>query len=269
MGSVRPLAQRHRHPYDRGRDPGRAGARRRPRPGGLGGDPAGLALPRDRFGQRVGVHQRPSYRYGQGQEIQFTRGRPYKRDDNAHIEQKNWTHVRKLVGYWRYDTPAAVAALNARYQHVLRLFHNLFLPSVKLVAKERRRAPAPPLRCASHATTQDPSPQDDVLVGLGELMPSLAEWNISGRRRLASGQIPVGHGIVDCHRHDKQRADELGWARYGMSNQRQPASITRPRTPADRGLAHGSSYPLRFIPRSSSHWFPCRPRATTAGGQLP
>ena len=155
------------------------------------------------------------YRYGQGQEIQFTRGRPYKRDDNAHIEQKNWTHVRKLVGYWRYDTPAAVAALNARYQHVLRLFHNLFLPSVKLVAKERRRAPAPPLRCASHATTQDPSPQDDVLVGLGELMPSLAEWNISGRRRLASGQIPVGHGIVDCHRHDEQRADELGWARYG------------------------------------------------------
>ena len=36
--------------------------------------------------------------------IQFTRGRPYKKDDNAHIEQKNWTHVRKMVGYQRYDT---------------------------------------------------------------------------------------------------------------------------------------------------------------------
>jgi hypothetical protein len=77
------------------------------------------------------------YRYCQAQEIQFTRGRPYKKDDNAHIEQKNWTHVRKLVGYWRYDTPTAVAALNALYQHELRLFHNLFLPSVKLVTKER------------------------------------------------------------------------------------------------------------------------------------
>jgi hypothetical protein len=77
------------------------------------------------------------YRYCQAQEIQFTRGRPYKKDDNAHIEQKNWTHVRKLVGYWRYDTPAAVDALNALYQHELRLFHNLFLPSVKLVAKVR------------------------------------------------------------------------------------------------------------------------------------
>jgi hypothetical protein len=77
------------------------------------------------------------YRYGQAQEIPFTRGRPYKKDDNAHIEQKNWTHVRKLVGDWRYDTPAAVAALNDLYRHELRLFHNLFLPSVKLLGKER------------------------------------------------------------------------------------------------------------------------------------
>ena len=77
------------------------------------------------------------YRYCQAQGIQFTRGRPYQKDDNAHIEQTNWTHVRKLVGYLRYDTPAAGAALNALYRHELRLFQNLFLPSVKLVRKER------------------------------------------------------------------------------------------------------------------------------------
>ena len=75
--------------------------------------------------------------YCQAQEIQFTRGRPYKKDDNAHIEQKNWTHVRKLVGYLRYDTPAAVAAMNDLYGHELRLFQNLFLPSVKLRRKVR------------------------------------------------------------------------------------------------------------------------------------
>ncbi len=77
------------------------------------------------------------YRYCQAQEIQFTRGRPYKKDDNAHIEQKNWTHVRKLIGYLRYDTPEAVAALNDLYAHELSLLQNLFLPSVKLVSKER------------------------------------------------------------------------------------------------------------------------------------
>lgn len=75
--------------------------------------------------------------YCQRQEIQFTRGRPYKKDDNAHIEQKNWTHVRKLLGYVRYDTPAAQAAIHRLYRDELRLFQNLFLPSVKLLGKER------------------------------------------------------------------------------------------------------------------------------------
>ena len=75
--------------------------------------------------------------YCQRHRIQFTRGRPYKKDDNAHIEQKNWTHVRKLLGYVRYDSPAAVAAMNALYRQDLRLFQNLFLPSVKLVQKIR------------------------------------------------------------------------------------------------------------------------------------
>jgi len=74
--------------------------------------------------------------YCRAEGIQFTRGRPYKKDDNAHIEQKNWTHVRKLIGYDRYDTPTAVEAMNRLYAD-LRLLQNLFLPSVKLVTKTR------------------------------------------------------------------------------------------------------------------------------------
>src|SRR5712692_1323127 len=72
------------------------------------------------------------YRYGQARAIQFTRGRPYKKDDNAHIEQKNWTHVRRLLGYVRYDTEEAREAINDLYRNELRRFQNLFLPSVKL-----------------------------------------------------------------------------------------------------------------------------------------
>ncbi|MBI4680853.1 MAG: DDE-type integrase/transposase/recombinase [Nitrospirae bacterium] len=77
------------------------------------------------------------YRRCQQKKIQFTRGRPYKKDDNAHIEQKNWTHVRKLMGWNRYDTLAAVNAMNDLYKNELRLFMNLFLPSMKLLEKER------------------------------------------------------------------------------------------------------------------------------------
>jgi hypothetical protein len=89
------------------------------------------------------------YRYCRDHKIQFTRGRPYKKDDNAHIEQKNWTHVRKLLGYVRYDSHVALTAINYLYGHELRLLQNLFLPSVKLVRKERvgsrtRRRYGPP-----------------------------------------------------------------------------------------------------------------------------
>lgn len=73
----------------------------------------------------------------QRQKIQLTRGRPYKKDDNAHIEQKNWTHVRRLLGWERYDTHDVVEGINDLYSGELRLWLNLFLPSVKLVKKVR------------------------------------------------------------------------------------------------------------------------------------
>jgi transposase InsO family protein len=69
--------------------------------------------------------------------IQFTRGRPYKKDDNAHIEQKNYTHVRKILGYLRYDSQAVQKAINELYQNELQIFQNLFLPAMKLSQKTR------------------------------------------------------------------------------------------------------------------------------------
>ena len=75
------------------------------------------------------------YAYCKKHKIQFTRGRPYKKDDNAHVEQKNWTHVRQLLGYVRYDTQEAVDAMNDLYRTDLRWFQNFFQPSVKLLKK--------------------------------------------------------------------------------------------------------------------------------------
>jgi len=69
--------------------------------------------------------------------IRFTRSRAYRKDDNAHIEQKNWTHVRQWIGYERLDDPNVVALLNDLYTNEWRLYHNFFCPSVKLTAKER------------------------------------------------------------------------------------------------------------------------------------
>ncbi len=69
--------------------------------------------------------------------IQFTRGRPYKKDDNAHIEQKNWTHVRKIFGWDCYEGSSAVRLMNDLYKNELSIMMNLFQPSVKLVRRER------------------------------------------------------------------------------------------------------------------------------------
>jgi hypothetical protein len=104
------------------------------------------------------------YRYCQADGIQFTRGRPYKKDDNAHIEQKNWTHVRRLLGYARYDSAAAREAINDLSRNELRLFQNLFLPSVKLEKKEgigsrlRRhyQAPQTPFQRVAASPLADP-----------------------------------------------------------------------------------------------------------------
>ena len=68
--------------------------------------------------------------------IKFTRCREYKKNDNSRIEQKNFTHVRKLVGYLRYDTPYLVSLLNKLYADSA-IFQNLFTPQSKLVSKKR------------------------------------------------------------------------------------------------------------------------------------
>jgi len=70
------------------------------------------------------------------EEITFTRSRPYWKNDQAHVEQKNWSVVRKLIGYGRYESREALVQLNRVYE-LLRVWTNFWQPSLKLVAKER------------------------------------------------------------------------------------------------------------------------------------
>ena len=116
-------------------------------------------------------------------QIQMTRGRPYKKDDNAHVEQKNWTHVRKLLGWERYDTHEAVEAINDLYCNELRLWLNLYLPSVKLVKKMRvgskvRRVYDAP-RTPFQRVQASPQADREKLARLQELKKSLDPFQLS------------------------------------------------------------------------------------------
>ena len=77
------------------------------------------------------------YKYCQREKLEFTRSRENKKNDSAYIEQKNWTHVRKVFGYLRYDTYEELAGMNDLYHNELRLYKNFFQPVMKLKSKER------------------------------------------------------------------------------------------------------------------------------------
>lgn len=79
------------------------------------------------------------YRYCEREGITFTRCRPYKKNDQCHVEQKNYSIIRQIVGYDRYEGEAAHAALSVLYLPVRR-FTNFFQPSVRLVSKQREGA---------------------------------------------------------------------------------------------------------------------------------
>jgi len=75
------------------------------------------------------------YQYCLSEKITFTRSRPYQKNDQAHVEQKNWSFVRRLIGYDRFETEPEYLLLQSIYAD-LRLYANFFQPVLKLVSKE-------------------------------------------------------------------------------------------------------------------------------------
>jgi hypothetical protein len=69
--------------------------------------------------------------------VLMSRSRPYQKNDNAHVEQKNFTHVRECFGYERIDDPSVVTLMNEIYRDYWNPLHNFFLPQMQLESKER------------------------------------------------------------------------------------------------------------------------------------
>jgi hypothetical protein len=82
-------------------------------------------------------HHLWSYMRERKDAVEFTRSRPYHSDDNAHVEQKNWTWARQLLGYGRLEDPELVAPISALYREVWAPWQNFFLPCLKLEQKWR------------------------------------------------------------------------------------------------------------------------------------
>ena len=76
-------------------------------------------------------------KYCETNKMYFTRSRPEMKNDNAYVEQKNYTHIRKWLGYGRYDTKKQLDLINDLYENELRLFNNFFRPVMKIESKEK------------------------------------------------------------------------------------------------------------------------------------
>lgn len=75
---------------------------------------------------------------GRAAPMTWTRSRAYRKNDNAHCEQKNWTHVRQLFGHDRFEHPELVALMNDLYAKEWSQFTNHFKPTFKLLRREKQ-----------------------------------------------------------------------------------------------------------------------------------
>lgn len=93
-----------------------------------------IGVDSDSGGEFVNWHM---VKYCKNNNLYFTRSRPEHKNDNAYVEQKNYTHVRDWIGYERFDKEEQLIAINNLYRRELRLYNNFFLPVMKIASKEK------------------------------------------------------------------------------------------------------------------------------------
>ena len=131
--------------------------------------------------------------------VELRRSRPYKKNDQAHVEQKNWTHVRQLLGYDRIESAAVVPLINELYRTWGRL-HNFFCPTLKLESKTREGAKTirkygPPqtpyerLRVSSHLSAAQ---KDQLQARLRQLNPLQLKTQLEEQLKTLFGRLRTG-----------------------------------------------------------------------------
>lgn len=208
-----------------------------------------LGLDSDNGAEFINHHLK---KYCDEEEIHFTRSRPYRKNDTCHVEQKNWSVVRRFVGYRRYDSERQRSLLNALYD-VLRCFTNFFLPTMRLKEKirdgarvtRRYEAPVTPYR----RVLASPHVSRETKDALERLYGSLNPAEL--RRTILALQKEILHVTdeKDKWKRKKQRAVEgapplgkpagstpaafpvVGWKTPGASPRRRPEFPTPPTAP--------------------------------------
>jgi hypothetical protein len=150
-------------------------------------------------------------RYCEQEQLTFTRARPYRKNDNCYVEQKNYSVVRQMVGYQRFDTTEELMVLRQLYQ-TLRLYTNFFQPTQKLISKERvgsrvkksYEAAQTPYQRVLAAAAVSPADKKKLQRQYQSLNPAALKRDLDRRRKqlfaLAAKKRPV---LAKRHPHQK------------------------------------------------------------------
>lgn len=139
-------------------------------------------------------HHLCSYFADRPSKVEFTRSRPYRKNDQAHVEQKNWTHVRRLLGYERLEHPELVGPINELYL-LWGLLHNFYSPTLKLIGRDRvgsrtikrYEKPCTPVHRLLKSPEVKPTAKDRLNATLEKLDPFELNRKIRGRIKAIHG----------------------------------------------------------------------------------
>jgi hypothetical protein len=155
------------------------------------------------------------YKYCAREKLEFTRSRPCHKNDNAYIEEKNWTHVRKVLGYLRYDTEEEIAIIRDLCRNELRLYKNFFQPVMKLVSKERiggrikRKygTPMTPYQNLMQSKQLDKQAEEQLRRAYHPLNPAALKRDIDAKinKLIQTHQAKNATQGTSLHRHTKPR----------------------------------------------------------------
>jgi hypothetical protein len=206
-----------------------------------------LGIHSDNGGEFINNHL-VTYCHGHG--IDFTRSRSYRKNDNCFVEQKNWSVVRRFIGYARYDTDAACLLLQ-QLDVVLSDYLNFFVPSAKLVAKVREGAKVH----KRHDRAQ--TPFERVLAS-----PEIAEETKQALRERAAALNPAA--LMRTIRKLQRKLDSLATA----TSQAPPDQAMDRAAPAES--CHPPCQPhLPAVAWKTPAGFPTRPTASTTTKETP
>lgn len=136
----------------------------------------------------------------------MTRSRPYRKNDNAHVEQKNWTHARHLFGYDRIALPELVPLMNALYSELWCPLQNHFCPSLKLKEKHREGAryvrKYHPPQTPYQRVMEHPSIDDEIKTALREQHETLNPFTLKSQ---IEAQLKIIFSSVSVTSNVRQR----------------------------------------------------------------